>query len=102
MKWRLSAKGERKVPVYCTQMTSIISLSGKEKWPKSGLRHKLLSLEVCSIVNKAPEKILGAFLGFCGNDTVKDSSEAKQRTSNPVESTEGSILMSLLHIACGS
>lgn len=58
-------------------MISIISLSGKEKWLKSGLRYKLLSLEVCSIVNKVLEKILGVFLGFCGNDIVKDSSKAK-------------------------
>ena len=53
-------------------------------------------------MNKAPEKILGAFLGFCGNDTVKDSREVKQRTANLVESTKDSALMSLLHIACDS
>lgn len=69
---------------------------------KNGLRHKLLSLEVCSIVNKALEKVLGAFLEFCGNDTVKDSRKAKQRTSDLVETTKDSIFMSLLHFACDS
>lgn len=53
-------------------------------------------------MNKAPEKVLGAFLVFCGNDTVKDSRKAKQRTSGLVETTKDSIFMSLLHFACDS
>lgn len=44
--WMEDEWGGKKVLVYCTQMTWIISLSGQEKWPESGLRHKLLSLEV--------------------------------------------------------
>lgn len=51
----------KKALVYCTQMTEIISVRGQEKWPESGLSHKLLSLEVCTIVNKTLSEIPGAF-----------------------------------------